>query len=70
MFFCLSVFNSFRTQKNPFLFNMTNKIIFVMFFLQFFSYIFNMLDFRLFLLVEKYYKKDKAKTLMADFVQK
>lgn len=29
-----------------------------------------MLDFRLFLLVEKDYKKDKAKTLMADFVQK
>ncbi len=63
-------FCSFRTQKNPFLFNMTNKIIFVMFFYNFFSYISNMLDFRLFLLVEKDYKKDKAKTLMADFVQK
>ena len=33
--FCTS-FCSFRTQKNPFLFNMTNKIIFVMFFTIFF----------------------------------
>lgn len=29
-----------------------------------------MLDFRFFFAVKKYYKKDKAKTLMADFVQK
>ena len=64
--FCTS-FCSFRTQKNPFLFNMTNKIIFVMFFTIFlhkkkreFLFFFFLLIYPIcwildfFLLVEKY----------------